>query len=523
MISLDNKKLNDVENMVFSAIKSLYELIPSEYDEYDIPFLTVFKTLHYNGGIAPVYSRYHKLNNLFHTFCCNDLVAHKISMAILKRRLRHHNESFGDENKKREFVLDLQQSDNKISFNNKNNLFVASMPSYLKVIVSYIKKAKRNNNLIVIPRFLKNHEVLDDIKNNIIIFDDYVDSNKVEEYAKIKKSFLNIFLKSEEKFYRAFSIRKDSLYPLFRNGIKNIFSNIIPNAILYCDTAKRILSDLNVKSVVCVRLKRTYENAFILSALHLNIYKYMMIHGTVHTGYGNILKFGHFSNLDGIFVWGQEQKDIINKYYDATNSKIFITGTPLIDSLEPDTSVVERREKNILFAVDGNDVSQLKIIKKAIKKCGIMVNLIVKVHPGCDHKIYIKHCNCSNIHLKTGDEVLENYFGKADIFITKYSTAALQAMAMEIPTLFAIINRKNKKKLPTLYNFDIVERKIIVADKKRSIIRKISDLLTSEDYVFEHKKTQNKYLKRVLAFSSYPEMSVDTISSIIDMSSALGG
>jgi hypothetical protein len=105
-------------------------------------------------------------------------------------------------------------------------------------------------------------------KNNIqiVYIEDYYDEKLKEELYSLRGIFQERFLSNQHLLKKIVRIGQSNLYSQTKLIFKRLFSEYLPELVIYNKIATRILTDYGVKTLVGVRLKIFIENSFFLAA-----------------------------------------------------------------------------------------------------------------------------------------------------------------------------------------------------------------------------------------------------------------
>jgi len=225
---------------------------------------------------------------------------------------------------------------------------------------------------------------------------------------------------------------------------------------------------------------------------------------------------GHFSDLNGVFAWGERQKQMIESDRFSFNTKIYVTGSPLFKKEHHNKEMTGYDKKQILYAASRDDNKEIAVLLKTLKNIQISTELSLKVHPGVSDMPYHKFCKNTDVKLILATEVLEDYLKSSHLLLTTGSVASLQAMCADIPTLYIGIEKHVINFVKMYFKFNDEEFSCLVAKDYVDVKSKIEKLLTSKTYLEEHIKIQRNYLGKIVYLDSNPDYPIKMISSIIN-------
>ena len=511
----DKSKLSQEEILVIRSIEKLFKIIPEKYSKVNLFYINIFKIAMYNVAVLQIYKRNFKIKRILKNILISERLIEKLSYYIQKCRDRNFNKQLAKKDN-HEFQLHLEKINSSVpKATPQSHVFVASSASYLSAITSFMHYTKDKNFNLILPYSLSNYKSLQKINRaNIIYFEDLITPDIFNKYEIAREEFRALFSAHEDYFEDIFKIDNYSLYPFFKQGIKNIFNHTIPNSLLYYLAAESFVRNNAPKSIITVRQRRTFENSFANAADNNNLKKFMLIHGNIFTEKGWMLTFGHFSNFNGIFVWGQSQKKILENNYTTTNSEIYPVGSPIFI---PPKKKVQQKKKNltILFAVGEVNTYRNLIINllHSLEELSLNYKLILKLHPSVNSKTYYHFSNDSRIKILDSICSIEDYFLSSDLFLSGPSTTALQAMV----TFILLAEKISLDAVRRNFDFNEYEEEHIIISEKQSLHLKIRDIFSSDEKLKEHLLIQESIINRNVENNSTPLISISKINQILNI------
>ena len=508
---LSDNEVIDAHKDVVNSINKLNELIPSEYRDYNLIDIIMPKAYGYHTGFDTLYKKYCRIIKFLNKILFNKMLAAKISYQIVKKSYPEiYNEN------KDEMLVQFSNK-NKLSINksNYNNVFFANAQSYLRVIVMYINKSS-NNNLLIVPKYLSDVEILNKIDKNILFFyEDFMNREITLAYEKAKILFKDIYINNQNKLEDYFTLSLNSFSPIIKVGLKNIFYYLLPQAVLFYLTNQEIFKNIQVKNVIGVRVRKIYDRAFYECAKNNSVNRYVLFHGNIGIDVNYIHSMGNFHDLTGVFTWGEQQKQIIENDIFSKVKVFHITGSPLFENEYSKKKISKNGKKIILYAATNNDFFEISELAKIVHNYKKKLKLVIKVHPGESSIPYEKFINNENISLVTGDKVLEDILPTSDLLITTISESALQGMLFKVPTMMLILNKKWEYLLETLYSFNKDEKNLMVIYQLNEIEKKINNILKDKIYCSNYLEQQDKILAKRILIHKEKHGSVRAIDKIL--------
>lgn len=509
---LSEQEIINAHKEVIGMITKNQELIPEEYSNFNLIEIIMPKAYGYHTGFDVIYKRYKKLSKILNLVTKNKSISNKIAYKIIKA---HNDVNLAYyENNKDEMIIDSSNIDNNRVFNEKyNSLFFANAQSYLRVMSLYMQKSN-NRNLLIIPKYLSDVQILNNFDlSTVFFYEDFMNDEILIEYNNAKKTFSNIYNDNQDKLNDYFTIELKSFFPIIKNGLKNIYYYLLPQAVLCYLTNREIFKKINVENIVGARVRKIFDRAFYESSKEYDINRYVLLHSNIGNDTNFIHTMGNFNDITGVFSWGDQQKRIIQNDMFSNVGKIYSTGSPLFENVFNEKKSTNK--KRILYAATNNDFYELSEVAKAVKIFNGKIQLLIKVHPGDHSEPYKKFCDKKYISLITGDKILEDLLPNVSLLITTISESALQGMLFKIPTLMLLIDNKWEYLMKSLYAFDKKEEKILVIRRKERIKEKIKNIIFNDEENRVHLKEQNKIFSRRILVHNNPS-SVNIIDELLN-------
>lgn len=497
---------------VIGMITKNQKLIPEEYSDLNLIDIIMPKAYGYHTGFDVIYKRYKKVSKVFNMITRSKFFSNKIAYKIIKNHNDLNFEYY--ENNKDEMIIDYSNMDNKLVFNEKyDSLFFANAQSYLRVMSLYMQKSN-NRNLLIVPKYLSAVQILNNFDSSKVFFyEDFMNDEIIIKYKNAQKTFSKIYNDNQDKLNDYFTIELKSFFPIIKNGFKNIYYYLLPQAVLCYLTNKEIFKKIKVKNIVGARVRKIFDRAFYESSKEYDINRYVLLHSNIGNDVNFLHSMGNFNDITGVFTWGDQQKHIIQNDIFSNVGEIYSTGSPLFENACNENK--STNHNRIIYAATNNDFYELSEVAKAVKKFNGEIELFIKVHPGDDSEPYNKFCDEKYISLIAGEKILEDLLPNASLLITTISESALQGMLFKIPTLMLLIDNKWEYLMKSLYAFDKDEEKILVIRTKERIKERIKEIIFNEEENRIHLKEQNKIFSRRILVNNNPS-SVNIIDELLN-------
>lgn len=374
-----------------------------------------------------------------------------------------------------------------------------SMQTYFSPIKEVIKRNKDKKILILLPYEYKNwfnKDSINDIlnQNNIDyeFIDIFFDKNEI---IKIKNKLLNNFDKNFYKIKNSFCFNGINLFDAYKESLRDFIDYFLSLQIVFNKNLYNYLQNkvkYNTEFYI-TRDRRALENAFIQIGNRLNDNTNMIIHGMISKNHDlRYITDGSFSNVTNLYVWGQHDYDVIIERQKLLNENIphIKIGKYLFFN-----KIEKKDEKYILFALQGET---LYLVEEIVKLKFEGYKILIRLHPS--HKDYIeKYKKYENeyIEIDNLDENLDKRLENTYVFISFYSTAILESLYNNIPTLIMNFDELEKDKNIFLENnLDKSEEQIMFCNSWNDLIRKINDFENQKiDILKVNMKLKNYFIK----------------------------
>jgi hypothetical protein len=346
-----------------------------------------------------------------------------------------------DKPKKYEITLNNLNKTFKQPKEKYDQIFFATMNNYLNPLVESIKSKKRS--ILIIPEESENWINYKKIVENDINFTflDTIqfDEDKVEEIKdKIKKRYLE---KRREILFFKYNLA--FIEPL----LTKFLFNYVPKHIVIINKLEKYMMNISHKKTqfYVARERRGLENAFVQVANKISGNTNMLIHGMISFDFDKRLwTEGRFKNCKNVYVWGEHDKEVIEKRQELLKEKtpnIVISGNNFLKKIS------KTNNGNILFICQSFTNRYIPFFSKNSSQDHKM---IVRLHPGEKDKIHkYKKYERQNFLIDDLENDLALTLAKASLIISHSSTAMLEAIYNQIPTL--ILNFNELKKIPNIF------------------------------------------------------------------------
>ena len=502
---------------VLSAVDGLAAFMPTEYEPFNLPHIIRPKAADYHTGLDGLYDDFCHLTASLQGFLHHPRTARQVAyrLSLLRRRrlARSYREYEDETSVSWERLTDPVPSR---TTNTPCNLLVANLQTYLRVMVLYLQNSELNN-LLVIPRSFADVSILKEVdRSKILYFDDFVTPEIRDRYLSAQCDFSELFARRRDELRELFVFDSYDFFPLVEGGLRNVFSRAIPHAVLVYLTVDEILSRIDVSALIGARVRRVYDRAFYTCAAAHGIPRFVLLHSNIGSHVRFLHKMGHFNDLTGVFAWGPLQQELIQRDRFSDALDVHVTGSPLFVRPTPtNTQDVSTRGSRIIYACTASDLPEVRLLTKLVHTRFDDIELVVKVHPGHDHRRYERYCGAPNIRLVSGKVVVEELLTDGDVLITTISESSLQSMLRGIPTLYLSIKDKWKPELDSIYGFSTEEARALIVKDGRTLHDRLVQLLRSADDRAAFLDLQQRFLAKRIRVHARPDGPARAIDRII--------
>ena len=525
----DEETVSMRQDIVDSLLR-LDSLIPSKYCRLKIANIILPKTESYYTSLGNKYYWYCRLKMTLQKFKLGSYLSSKIAFKVVmlkKQSLDRWASKKKVEIKINEYSLDKKSSlDDKIALLGKEkiNIFFASAQTYVRVVAKFMENSDYVNNIIVVPRLLENTKILQSInKSNILYFDDFITEEIQSKYVNSISEFESYYEKNIELIEKNFVFDGNNYFKLIEVGLKNIYKFLIPQAYLFVMVYERILTKIQVKNVIGIRVRKIYDRSLYETACRLKIPRYVLLHSNIGIGTKFIHSMGNFSNITGVFVWGIQQKKLISNDIFSNVDKIYVYGSPLFDDCRKYRELNHTNNTNInkkiLYAAGLPDLDELTSLVKFVnnhnREHTNKIDLIIKVHPGDSSSVY-KHFINNNIILLSAEKILEEYLLVVDLLVTTISESCLQAALYNVPMHLMIFSDFSKQLALDIYGLSVKENKYLTSCNQNMMWIQLESILFNPKYRDTLLETQSYFLDRRIHMPADHQSSTKLIGAVLN-------
>lgn len=481
---LSENEISNSYKFIHNNFLKIKFILPNEYKDFNLEYIIQPKACGIYTLLNNNYLNYLKFKN-------NKKILFLFKL-YLKLFFKYKKIKYFNSISRNEISLTKSKNNSYLYDIDDYNIFFVNMRSYINVVTNYFKYTKNKNNLLIITKDLFEPELLKSIKlDKIIIFEDFIDQKIIDEYEISKDKFKLSFFNNQKYLTELFTINRFNFFEYSYDGFKNIFLELLPDALLINLTFKKILKSINIKNTITIRNRRIYDRTINYLSYKNKIKNYSLLHSNIGNSSNFINKMGNFNYINGIFLWNSNQKDIIMKDKNSSIKNFYITGSPLFDFPK---YKYKKNNKNKIFIPSSinNQISILNLSNKLLK---YNFTIDIKYHPNdfsnsfskLEHKKYIK--------------IYENKFDiikliqKCYLMITDVSESSILSIILGKPVLFYFSNLYNANLFNDIYHFSDQEKKLFCAYNYKDLLNIILSIKNNENSYNQIKIIQEKYVK----------------------------
>ena len=342
------------------------------------------------------------------------------------------------------------------------------------------------------------------------------DKGNILEFSEQIKQKIRLLRNYNEKIRHNFLFDGISFWDCIEKKLLEIFESRCEWYILLINGVARIIQNYNIKSIISFNVIGETEKA-VLGINDNIIPSIMLVHAfdnyTAESARYDILSMYSLFN-DKIAVWGDVQKEYLQKAHGIDNERIILSGSPRHDKFFRDRGMKNKQKKIIL--ITPRPIIETAIHKKVelYKKYEIILKqiinhlqnfkefeIVIKIHPGLDHhsleiKKIIKKIN-SNIPIYQNisiQKLFERSWAHVNISPEGFdiSTVLMESMILNVPSLNVILDEK-------IFDYEINKMNAILNCPNMSELGQNLDNLILDKKIRGSLKTNSQnFLKRYL-------------------------
>jgi len=266
----------------------------------------------------------------------------------------------------------------------------------------------------------------------------------------IDKSFDNIknahlLIKDDNEFKNNYKYKNIKLYDIVIDELNYIFRKHFIESVYYIEYFNSIFKNYNVNTIALASdVLRTGKIAAKVAELN-KIVAVTVQHGAIGERAG---RYGYLPISSAKFAcWGKTSKEALIGY-GGDEKKIIVTGSPRYDSLIKKEGFKSKEDIYLLFNLKPEDkivvyatnvMPEQELMFTALAKACNELNLklILALHPADKEQFYANICTKNNWQLLVSKDFanLFSLINYSEVFVTKASTVAIEAMIIEKPII----------------------------------------------------------------------------------------
>lgn len=481
---LSDKEISDGYKFIHHIFLKIKFIFPEEYKNLNLEYIVQPKACGIYTLLSNNYLNYLKFKN---NKKINFLFKLYLKFFFKYKKIKYFNSLNRNE-------ISISKSKNlpNIYNSDEQNVFFVNMRSYLNVVTNYFKYSQNKNNILIITRDLFETELTKSIKlDKIIIFEEFIDQKILDELEISKKKFELSFLNNKKYLSDLFTIDGFNFFEYSYDGFKNIFLELLPDALLINLTFKKILKHINIKNVLTIRNRRIFDRT-INYVSHLNkIKNYSLLHSNIGNSSNFINKMGNFNYIYGVLLWNSIQKDIIKKDKNSSVKKFYVTGSPLFDFPKNNYNYVNKNKIFIPASIN-NQSSILKLSNNLLKNDFI---IDIKYHPNDFSNSFSKLKDSRYIKIYENKFNIIKLIQRCYLMITDVSESSILSIILGKPVLFYFNNSYNANLFNDIYHFNDHEKKLFCAHNYNDLLNILLKIKNNKNFYNQIKKIQEMYVK----------------------------
>ena len=399
-------------------------------------------------------------------------------------------------------------------------IFVASMPSYLGMILKIAPKLSKN---YVILASLATVEGIDkDLLNeNVYIIDEFISNEHLIKFAKVQDEACEYFDTNLGSIKKSLNIQGIDFFSIYQDILPNIWKYVIPQSDLYFELMNDVIEAMRPNYIIGVRVRKLLERASYAAARKSNIVTNIILHSRLGCTIEDYYSTGHFDLIDNAFVWGENDKKMIQSDLLSKNCNVHVVGG--IDfTKEREVSKLKSEQNkffNILFAGTRDDLDAIDQLIGAAKKVG-GVHVSIKPHPTFKGTAYDKYSSLDCVEVIKQKIPIEKMMPDFDLLVTTFSGSHLYAAICDIPILLLALDPVLESDIKEIYGLSRKDSEIVVTDK-RKLYRFVKAFKNQENTIEITLLKQKEYINNLIYVRKNDKEVIDDMLTILNSNQAL--
>lgn len=374
-------------------------------------------------------------------------------------------------------------------------------------------------------------------------FDMYISFDTWKKSQKAKMYFSELWktILYNDNFNALFEYSEMNFFPL-RDKISNYFLGSFCSTVQQIEMAKKMIETENPDLILLVNEYGPFELSLVVAGKIKNIPVLTVQHGIItptHDGYihskdelstNGSIKSPYYPIPDKTAVFGTYHKDLLTKVSAYPENSVVVTGQPRYDILYHANEIynkeqflkkynINKNHKIVLWTTQCHGLSDDENNANFKAMFGTLQNLqdvtlILKQHPGEGKKYTkmiedaLKYCHL-NIVIPPKDSDTYEQLYVCDLMITRHSTTAMEAVALNKPVI--VLNLSGK---PDIINY-VEEGVALGVYRENNLKIAIEKLLDDDSELAENRRSYiEKYLYKIDGKST--ERVVQLIKKMLD-------
>ena len=394
-------------------------------------------------------------------------------------------------------------------------IFVASMSSYLGMILKIAPKLSKNYAIFTSSIAIEgiDKSLLND---NVYIIDEYISNEHLIKFGKVQDKACNFFDKNHESIKKSLNIQGIDFFSIHKNMLPNIWKYVIPESDLYFDFMNDVIEAMRPNHIIGMRVRKLLERASFAAAKKNNIATNIILHSRIGCTIEDYYATGHFDLIDNAFVWGENDKTMIQSDFLSKNCNVHVVGG--IDfTIEGHVSKPKHYNNkffNILFAATRDDLDAIDQLIVAAKKVG-GIQVAIKPHPNFKGSDYDKYSSLDIAKVIKEKIPIEQMMSNIDLLVTTSSGSHLYAASYDVPILLLAFNPVVESDLKEIYGISGKDSEIVLTDK-RKLYKFIKAFKNQENTVGTTLSKQREYINNLIYVRKNNKEIIDDMLSILN-------
>jgi len=518
--SVHDSKIRDLHLQVVSALKTIISNtnIKNAENISDIAFI---KAISFNTNIDRA-ARYILL--LIETFrkvpLISETLAAKLAYYIVKINVRVLRKSYLSKRLEGDLPLVGAQRFRQIPKRKVDIIFVASMSSYLGMILKIGPKLSKNYAIFASLAAVEGIDK-DLLNENVYIIDEYISNEHLIKFGKVQDEASNFFDKNLGSIEKSLNIQGIDFFSIYKDVLPNIWKYVIPQSGLYFDFMNDVIEAMRPSHIIGMRVRKLLERASYAAAKKNNIVTNIILHSRIGCTIEDYYSTGHFDLIDNAFVWGENDKTMIQSDSLSKNCNVHVVGG--IDfTIERNVSKQKSEQNksfNILFAATRDDLDAIDQLIGAAKKVG-GIQVAIKPHPNYKGTVYDKYSSLDSVRVIKQKLPIEKMMSDIDLLVTTFSGSHLYAAIYDIPILLLALNPIVEFDLKEIYGLSSKDTEIVLNDT-RKLYKFLKAFKDQENTIGIILLKQKEYINNLIYVRKNEKEVIDDMLTILNSNQVL--